>query len=782
MDLTTIASTLPNIDLSILGDDQYLLEQGDKGLDRLAQICGHNSYIHPEWGLLGGRILLEKLKKKLPNKFSVATKDSTERLNPKYVKFVSRYADDLDRMIVPERDHRFDVFAMTTMLRSNLLRIRYNDTYKVMETPQYMYMRIAVFLAGVGTKRLESDVNDVELLNRIRTLYTCLSNGDLSMASPITFHAGTKYHQMQSCFVMTIPDDMVGIADSWSKMALISMRSGGIGCNYSSLRHSEIGTFGMSKGVVSWAKISNEIMQGVDQGGRRKGSQTAFIRDCHVDVMDFIELKLPGGSEKMRARDMTYAICASDLFMRRVENDEEWSLFCPNRAKGLFDTFGQEFEELYKKYENQGIASKTLKARDVWMKMIQTQFRTGGPFVFFIDNANHANNQSNIGLIRTSNLCMEIMEHTDNDTIATCTLGAVVLSKCCVRKGDKYKFDFDKLGELTKTMVDALDNAIEVNLYHDKIPEIERTSKEQRALGIGVMGFADVLELMEIPIDSYEARVINSQIFEVMYYNALEESHRLAEIRGPYKYFEGSPISRGQFQFEMTNWLTNPSSQSVENKLPRYYNEEQWDDLRMRVKQGVRNSLLIAVMPTASSAQLLGVNESIEPRTQMIFARTVLSGQFMVVNPNLVKRLMEFEVWNSAVVKNILANNGSVQNLTLEEVNSEGSAMLESTLNMIKAVYKTAYEIPQKVLLQHAADRGRFVCQSQSLNCWMNEPDVMKLHSYLLDAWKKGLKTVYYVRLMAEENPLGMGVDTQIASRMRRNQRPKIEVCTSCSV
>jgi ribonucleoside-diphosphate reductase alpha chain len=697
-------------------------------LDNLtAEVAATMTVKHPDYAQLASRIAVSNLHKSTKKSFSETMRDLYNYVDPKtgerasliaedVMDIISKNADVLDSAIIYDRDFSYDFFGFKTLERSYLLRMH----GKVMERPQHMLMRVAV---GIHK-------NDLE--HAIRT-YNDLSEGWYTHATPTLFNAGTPKPQMSSCFLLQLKDDSIsGIYDTLKQCAQISQSAGGIGLSVHNLRAKGSyikGTNGTSNGIVPMLRVFNDTARYVDQGGgKRKGSFAIYLEPWHADVFDFLELKKNHGKEEMRARDLFYAMWIPDLFMKRVEQGGNWTLMCPNECPGLADTWGAKFEELYEKYESEGKGRDTIKAQDLWFKILESQIETGTPYILFKDAANGKSNQQNLGTIKSSNLCTEIIEYTSPDEVAVCNLGSIALPKF-VEKG---KFDHDKLFEVSYQLTRNLNRVIDQNYY--PIPEARRSNMRHRPIGIGVQGLADAFILMRYPFDSVEAKVLNREIFETIYYAAMTASKDLAKEEGTYETYAGSPISQGVFQFDM--WGVKPSDRW------------EWDVLREEVKQhGVRNSLLMAPMPTASTAQILGNNECFEPYTSNIYTRRVLSGEFVVVNKYLLRDLVRLGLWGEELKNKIIAANGSIQHIPEIPQN-------------LKELYKTAWEISQKVIIDMAADRGAYICQSQSLNIFMENANFGKLTSMHFYSWKAGLKTgMYYLRTKAATDAIKFTVD-----------------------
>jgi ribonucleoside-diphosphate reductase alpha chain len=787
------STDLSRVDLNIIDKDIIQAESNLKNgkdktiiLEHLSRVCNDKTLVHPEWSILAGRILMETIHQIVNHTFTEGTRSMCPILDPSYHDFVTKNGKILESFLRTERDYSFNIFAVATLKKSYLAHLKVADKSYLMETPQYMYLRVATYL------------HFPDLL-AIQKTYESLSKGFYSQATPTLFNAGMKKPQLSSCFLGSVSDDMEGISKSWHDQAIISMNSGGLGYDYSSIRHSEIGQHGFSRGLTPWLKITNEILKTVDQGGKRKGSGTMYNRTWHVDIYEFIELR-DEGPEDMRAKDLFLALMVDDLFMRRVENDQEWSLFCPNKAKGLADSWGQEFEDLYHQYEEKGFASHVVKARDLWNNILTMQIKKGMPFMVFMDAINAKSNQKHAGMIRCSNLCVEIALNTGPDEIASCILGSIALNKCVVTMthvelGKDYSradlggrdntppdyktFDFEMLERLVAEEVRNKNNVIDRNYYPRDIPEIRYSNMRHRPIGIGVQGYADALAMLDlswvVPNPYYnendihsqkyllspELKKLNADIFETMYYAAVRESIALAKIYGHYETFPGSPASKGEFQFDM--WPNGANKQSR-------YTKKQWDDLRQdMVRHGLRNSTLLSIMPTASSAHILGNQEACEPFNELIYARSVLSGQFMLVNKHMVEDLRAINLWDDQTVKTIIKSKGSLQNVTLEPQD-----VRNDRLDFLKIKYLTVFEIPQASILELGADRGIYICQTESRNCHMPVPTRTKLNAYLFRAWKLGLKTaMYYLRQKSRSDPINFSADDQIIPAP-----PEVEITT----
>ncbi|MFN8776854.1 MAG: ribonucleoside-diphosphate reductase subunit alpha [Flavobacteriales bacterium] len=697
-------------------------------LDNLAaEIAATNATTHPDYALLASRIAVSNLHKNTKKSFSDTMRDLYEYIDPKTGQNAGLLADDvfeiirnnaplLDSTIIYDRDFNFDYFGFKTLERSYLLKIN----GKVAERPQHLFMRVSV---GIHKGDLEQVV---------RT-YNMMSEGWFTHATPTLFNAGTPKPQMSSCFLLQMKDDSIaGIYDTLKQCALISQSAGGIGLSMHNIRAKGSyikGTNGTSNGIVPMLKVFNDTARYVDQGGgKRKGSFAIYLEPWHADVYDFLDLKKNHGKEEARARDLFYALWIPDLFMQRVKDNGEWTLMCPNECPGLSDCWGEEFEKLYTRYEQEGKGRQTIKAQDLWFKILESQIETGTPYMLYKDASNRKSNQQNLGTIKSSNLCTEIIEYTSADEIAVCNLGSIALPKF-VKDGD---FDHNRLFDVAYQLTINLNKIIDGNYY--PVPETRKSNMRHRPIGIGVQGLADAFIMMRFPFDSPEAKQMNIEVFETIYYASATASKDLAKRDGAYETFAGSPASKGILQYDM--WDVQPTSRW------------EWDVLKEEIKQyGMRNSLLLAPMPTASTAQILGNNECFEPYTSNIYTRRVLAGEYIIVNKHLLKDLVNLGLWNEDLKNKLIAANGSVQ--ALNEVPEN-----------LKALYKTSWEISQKAIIEMAADRGAFICQSQSLNVFMENPNFGKLTSMHFYAWERGLKTgMYYLRTKAATDAIKFTVD-----------------------
>ncbi len=698
-------------------------------LDSLAaEIAATMTTRHPDFAKLAARIAVSNLHKTTSKSFSntmkrlyqhvdAKTGQNAPMISKETWKVIKANAAVLDDAIFYDRDFSYDFFGFKTLERSYLMKIE----GKVVERPQHLLMRVAVGIHGE------------DIPAAIET-YDLLSEKWFTHATPTLFNAGTPKPQLSSCFLLTMKDDSIdGIYDTLKNCAKISQSAGGIGLSVHNIRAKGSyikGTGGTSNGIVPMLRNFDMTARYVDQGGgKRKGSFAIYLEPWHADIFEFLDLKKNHGKEEMRARDLFYAMWIPDLFMKRVESNEMWSLFCPNEAPGLADCYGEEFERLFEKYEKEGKFRKQIKAQDLWFEILESQIETGTPYILYKDAANKKSNQKNLGTIKSSNLCTEIIEYTSEDEIAVCNLASIALPKFIV----DGKFDHQKLYEITKVATRNLNKVIDVNYY--PIPEAKKSNMRHRPIGLGVQGLADAFILLRMPFDSEEARGLNKDIFETIYFGAMEASMELAKTLGPYETFKGSPVSKGIFQFDM--WGVTPSSGRWD-----------WEQLKRDVKQfGVRNSLLVAPMPTASTSQILGNNECFEPYTSNIYSRRTLSGEFIVVNKHLMKDLMSTGLWSDTMRQKLIGANGSIQSIPEIPQN-------------IKDLYKTVWEISQKAIIDMSADRGAYICQSQSLNIHITNPNFGKLTSMHFYAWKKGLKTgMYYLRSTAAADAIKFTLD-----------------------
>jgi ribonucleoside-diphosphate reductase alpha chain len=692
---------------------------------------------HPDYALLASRIAISNLHKNTKKSFSQTMKDLYEYIDPHTGKSAPLLADDvfaviwenrdlLDSTIIYDRDFGYDFFGFKTLEKSYLLKMH----GKVAERPQHMLMRVAV---GIHKDNIDAAIET----------YNLMSERWFTHATPTLFNSGTPKPQLSSCFLLMMQDDSIeGIYDTLKSCAKISQSAGGIGLSIHNVRATGSyirGTNGTSNGIVPMLRVFNDTARYVDQGGgKRKGSFAIYLEPWHADIFEFLDLKKNHGKEEMRARDLFFALWISDLFMKRVEADGDWSLFCPNEAPGLSDCYGEKFEELYTRYEKEGRARKTIKAQELWFAVLESQIETGTPYILYKDACNEKSNQKNLGTIKSSNLCTEIVEYTAPDEIAVCNLASIALPRF-VNNG---QFDFQRLYDITKVITRNLNKIIDINYY--PVEAARRSNMRHRPIGIGVQGLADAFILLRMSFESDEARALNRDIFETIYFAAMTASMEEAQLHGHYETFPGSPTSEGIFQFDM--WGVTPT------------NRWNWDTLKADViKHGIRNSLLLAPMPTASTSQILGNNECFEPYTSNIYTRRVLSGEFTIVNKHLLKDLVKLGLWNDGMKSKIIASNGSIQHIP--EIPED-----------LKEIYKTVWEVKQRAIIDMAADRGAFIDQSQSLNIFISDPNYAKLTSMHFYAWKKGLKTgMYYLRSKSAADAIKFTIDQSILKQVAQD-------------
>ncbi|WP_420388378.1 ribonucleoside-diphosphate reductase subunit alpha [Roseivirga sp.] len=705
-------------------------------LDNLAaEIAATMTVKHPDYAKLAARIAISNLHKTTSKSFTNTMKRLYTYVDPKTGEnaplvsketygIIKKNAALLDSTIIYDRDFSYDYFGFKTLERSYLMKL----DGKIVERPQHMLMRVSVGIHG-------------EDMEKAIETYHLLSEKWFTHATPTLFNAGTPKPQLSSCFLLTMKDDSIdGIYDTLKQCAKISQSAGGIGLSIHNVRAKGSyikGTGGVSNGIVPMLRNFDMTARYVDQGGgKRKGSFAMYLEPWHADIFDFLDLKKNHGKEELRARDLFYALWIPDLFMKRVEANEEWTLMCPNECPGLADAYGDDFEKLYEKYEKEGKGRQTVKAQDLWFEVLEAQIETGTPYMLFKDAANKKSNQKNLGTIKSSNLCTEIIEYTAPDEVAVCNLASIALPKYVDEETKTY--DFQKLYDVTYVATKNLNKVIDVNYY--PVEEAKNSNMRHRPIGLGVQGLADAFLMMGFPFESEEARKLNRDIFETIYFAAMTASKDEAIVDGPYETFKGSPVSKGIFQFDM--WGVTPDSGLWD-----------WDSLKKEVKKhGVRNSLLVAPMPTASTSQILGNNECFEPYTSNIYTRRTLSGEFVIVNKHLMKDLIDLGLWSSDMKNKLIAAKGSVQGI-------------KEIPDNIKELYKTVWEISQKAIIDMSADRGAYICQSQSLNIHIQDPNFGKMTSMHFYAWKKGLKTgMYYLRSRAAADAIQFTVDKAAAS------------------
>jgi ribonucleoside-diphosphate reductase alpha chain len=765
-----------------------------------AQQCAMMAVQHPDYGTLASYIIISNAHKNIPGMFYNAMRQLYEYRdsNNKHVPIISKQLWDflheiidtprngvvagpgpylvheaVEQIIQHQRDYLIDYFGFKTLERSYLMRC--NGI--IVERPQHMWMRVAI---GIHAERMTGH-SIYEKIVFIQNTYDAMSQKYMTHATPTLFNAGTPRPQLSSCYLIAMENDSIdGIFDTLKDCAKISKHAGGIGIHIHNIRASGShirGTNGASNGIVPMLRVYNNTARYIDQGGRRNGSFAIYLEPWHPDIEDFLEMKKNHGDEEMKGRDLFYALWVPDLFMERVKGGgggggggggagaDMWSYFCPDECPGLSDVYGEKFNELYERYEREGRARKQVKARDLWLKILDSQMETGTPYILFKDAANKKSNQKNIGTIKSSNLCTEIMEYSDENETAVCNLASIALNKFVDEK--TKVMNMTELERITELVVDNLNQIININYYPTE--KTQTSNLRHRPIGIGVQGLADVFMMMDIPFHSEEAKVLNREIFETIYYSALRASMTLAARYGAYETFPGSPASEGILQFDM--WGVDPTSDSYPQ--PKYRTRRyDWNELKAKIqKHGLRNSLLLAPMPTASTSQILGNNECFEPITSNIYTRRTLAGEFIMVNRYLIQDLISLGMWNERVKTNIIANQGSVQ-------------YIDGLSDALKLKYKTVWEMPMRHIIDMAADRGAFICQSQSMNLWVEEPNYNILTSMLFYAWNKGLKTgVYYLRRKAKHQAQQFTVEPEKAGIAGAGATVEEEddVCEFCS-
>ena len=763
-------------------------------IDELAaEQCASLSTTHIDYATLSSRIVVSNHQKNTESSFSKVMstlynfKDFNGVIKPLISQtlwdFTEHYSEKIDHMIQHDRDYLFDYFGFKTLEHNYLLKV--NNI--IVERPQHMWMRVAIGIHG--DLKCENYKNQLAL---IKETYDLLSQKFFTHATPTLFNAGTPRPQLSSCYLLAMEDDSIdGIYNTLSDCAKISKYSGGIGLHIHNIRakgsHIQ-GTNGVTDGLVPMLRVFNSTARYVNQSGKRNGSFAIYLEPWHADIEVFLEMKKNHGDEELKARDLFYALWIPDLFMERVKNNEKWSLLCPHECPGLSDVYGEEFNTLYEKYELNGKNRKVVNARDLWFKILDSQMETGTPYILYKDAANKKSNQQNLGTIKSSNLCTEILEYSDKNETAVCNLASIGLPMFV--NEDTQEFDYDKLHEVTKVITNNLNRIIDINFYPTE--KTKTSNFRHRPIGIGVQGLADTFVLMNIPFHSEEAKEINKNIFETIYHATLEKSNEITIERserikylnkycsrdelltyvnkydykclnnidsstlGSYSSFNGSPTSNGILQFDM--WGVTPSNRYDWNKLKQSI-----------IEKGLRNSLFVAPMPTASTSQILGYNECFEPFTSNIYSRRTLAGEFVVINKYLMKELIGLGLWNEDIKNNIIANKGSIQQLTFLPEH-------------IRNKYKIVWEIPMKHLIDMSADRGAYICQSQSLNLWMEDPTYNSLTSMHFYSWKKGLKTgIYYLRRKARHQAQQFTIEPELNNTSEKEEQEKDEICESCS-
>jgi len=753
-----------------------------------AEQCASLSTNHVDYGTMAGRIIISNHQKNTESSFLKVINDlynfknihgeNKSLVSDEFFNFVTNFGDKIEKMIHHDRDYLIDYFGFKTLERAYLFKI--NNT--IVETPQHMWMRVSIGIHGDLNNN-----NPEECLRLIKETYDLMSCKFFTHATPTLFNAGTPRQQLSSCYLIAMEDDSIeGIYNTLKDCAQISKYSGGIGLHIHNIRakgsHIQ-GTNGKTDGLVPMLKVFNSTARYVNQSGKRNGSFAVYLEPWHPDVEDFLEMKKNHGDEEMKGRDLFYALWVSDLFMERVRDNAKWSLFCPNECPGLTDTYGDKFKELYEKYETNGKSRKTINARDLWFKILDAQMETGTPYILYKDAANMKSNQQNLGTIKSSNLCTEIIQYSDSNETAVCNLASIALPMFV--NEETKQFDYNKLHEVTKVVTNNLNRVIDINFYPTE--KTKSSNFKHRPIGIGIQGLADTFILMDISFHSEEAKEINKLIFETIYHASLEKSNEIAiertiiikklinkdrfellefvnkyeynsirrnniDLLGSYSSFEGSPVSKGILQFDM--WNVVPSL--------RY----DWTSLKKSIQRyGLRNSLLVAPMPTASTSQILGFNECFEPLTSNLYSRRTLAGEFIVVNKYLMKELINLGLWNEQIKNNIIANKGSIQQITMLSQH-------------IRNKYKIVWEIPMKHVIDMAADRGAFICQSQSMNLWVEDPTYNTLTSMHFYSWKKGLKTgIYYLRRKGKHQAQQFTIEPE----KKNVAEEKDEICEMCS-
>ena len=714
-----------------------------------ADQCASLSSTHPDYNILAGRIIVSNHQKNTMTSFTQVVsalyqfKDKHDTpsplVSPDLYEFVMKNHEELDGMIHYSRDYLIDYFGFKTLERAYLMKCG----NKIIERPQHMWLRVAIGIHG-------------DNLNRIKETYDCMSQKYFTHATPTLFNAGTNRPQLSSCFLIAMENDSIaGIYNTLSDCANISKWAGGIGLHIHNVRAtgSHIrGTNGTSNGIVPMLRVFNNTAKYVDQGGgKRNGSFAIYLEPWHSDIEIFLQMRKNHGDEELKARDLFYALWIPDLFMERIKSDGNWTLMCPDECPGLADLYGDEFKELYEKYETSGRGRVTMSARKLWFQILDAQMETGTPYLCYKDAANRKSNQKNIGVIKSSNLCTEIMEVSNKEETAVCNLASIALPMFVeTDHNGKPFYNFEKLHSISRVVTFNLNKVIDVNYYPTE--KTKQSNNKHRPIGIGVQGLADTFILMNYNFDSSETKQLNKDIFETIYHAALQESCSVAKLDGPYSSFNGSPASQGILQFDM--WNVIPSNRYNWNKLKNDIQEH-----------GLRNSLLLAPMPTASTSQILGYNECIEPITSNIYSRRTMAGEFILANKYLMRDLIDLNLWSDAIKNNIIANNGSIQ-------------QIETIPEHIRNKYKTVWEIPMRSLIDMAADRGAFICQSQSLNLWLEDPTYNTLTSMHFYSWKKGLKTgIYYLRRRGKHQAQQFTIEPEKVKNVEQEE----EICEMCS-
>lgn len=726
-------------------------------LDKLsADVCANLITSHADYGFLGGRILISNLTKNLIAKYGANTfsqitelieKNIPDYLNQDYVNFIKTNAEQLNEMINFDYDNLIDYFGFKTLEKSYL--IKHHKTKETYENIQSLWLRVAVAIHMKSNELL-----DVKL-SKIKETYELIAQGKFIHATPTLFNAGTKYEQLSSCFLLGTEDSLEGIFKTYVDIGKIIKWAGGVGVHISTLRSKGQlikSTNGESSGIGPMMKVLNDISRYVNQGGKRKGSIAVYLEPWHADIYEFLELKKNGGNEENKCRDLFFALWIPDKFMNAVYNNEDWYLMSEDVCPNLTDIYGEDFNKLYDHYVEQGKYTKKIKAKHLWDQIMISQMETGTPYILYKDNVNNKSNQKNIGTIKSSNLCCEIMEVSNNDEYAVCNLASIAVNKFYDKETKQY--DHNELHRIAKIVTYNLNQVIDINFY--PVPETKKSNMKHRPIGVGIQGYADLLAMMRLPYESSEAVKLSGEIMETIYHGCMEMSNELAIKNGPYESYAGSPISQGLFQFDMWN-----ASDKLSNRWD-------WNELRQNIiKHGIRNSLTTTLMPTASTSQILGNNECFEPFTTNLYSRLTLAGNFIVFNKYLQKDLEDLGLWNNEMKNKLMASYGSVQNI--QEIPED-----------IKKIYKTVWEIKNKSIIDHAVARGPFIDQSQSMNLYFSQPDPIKLTSALMYGWKNGLKTgMYYLRSQSSSNAQQFTVEPIINVKTTNNMESN--ECTVCS-
>jgi ribonucleoside-diphosphate reductase alpha chain len=762
-----------NIKLNYTGLVMKVIDQLYDGIsttkiDELsAEQCASMASIHPDYNILAGRITVSNHHKNTSNSFKdVMTslyyyKDKHDKQSPlvteEIVMIANQYEDEIESLIDYGRDYLIDYFGFKTLERAYLMKIN----QKTVERPQHMWLRVAIGIHG-------------ENFSRVEETYRYMSLKYFTHATPTLFNAGTPHPQLSSCFLLAVESDsMEGIYNTLKDCAMISKWAGGIGLHIHNVRASGSkirGTNGESSGICPMLRVFNNTAKYVNQGGRRAGSFAIYVEPWHADIEVFLQMRKNHGDEELKARDLFYALWVPDLFMERVKADGQWTLMCPDECPGLSDVYGEDFNKLYTSYEQEGKGRKSVNARELWFQVLDAQMETGTPYLLFKDACNKKSNQKNVGTIKSSNLCTEILEYSDDKESAVCNLASIALPTFVdTSDPENPTFDFDILHDIAKVVTYNLNKIIDVNYYPTE--KTRRSNMRHRPIGIGIQGLADTFMLMNMAFGSDAAKQLNKDIFETIYHGALTESCILAKKEGAYETFQGSPASEGVLQFDM--WTSEASLRNGQSDNGHPNNRYDWSALKASIiMNGLRNSLLMAPMPTASTSQILGFNECIEPITSNIYNRRTLAGEFILANKYLMNDLIKLDLWNEKIKNNIIANHGSVQHIDV--IPQE-----------IREKYKTVWEIPMKTLIDMAADRGVYICQSQSLNLWLEDPNYSNLTSMHFYSWSKGLKTgIYYLRRRGRHQAQQFTIEPEkkdLGENSGEYSGESEEICEMCS-